>query len=138
MKKDPSILPRGSTVISELRLQNLRLLLPPLFHYLFFIHNLHPLQLSTKAIKIMTRFVLLNLIKNLCLGLSNFHICYVRVRSTKPSKYFLSPRKGWVCFLGNPSKDPNPKHYFLLGGNWQPPSINHTVFPIRWGYNYGK
>ena len=112
-KKNPSILPLGSIVISELHLQNLRLPFSTFFHYFFVIHDIHPLQLSTNSIRTISRFVPLNLIKDLDLGLLDFHLCYVRVGSAKSSKYFLSPMKGWVCLSGIPSKDSNPKHYFL-------------------------
>ena len=137
-KKNPSILPSGSIMISELHLQNLRLPFLPFFHYYFAIHDIHPLQLSINSIRTMSGFVLLNLIKDLGLGLLDFHLCYVRVKSTKSAKYFLSPRKGWVCFSGIPYKDPEPKYYFPLSGNWRSPLVNHSAFQIRQGFNYSN
>ena len=137
-KSDPSIISLGSIVMSELHLQNLRLPLLPFFHNIFAIHDIHPLQLSTNAIRIMSRFVLLNLIKDLGPRLADFHLCYVRVRSGKTPKYFFTPRKGWVCFLRIPLKDIEPKHHFLLSRNWKSPSVNHSLFPIRRGFNYGN
>ena len=57
-----------------------------LFSLLFFsIHNIHLLQLSGHVIRAISGFILLNLIKDLGLGLDDFHICYVKVRSRKPS-----------------------------------------------------
>ena len=133
-KKDLSILPPESIVISELYRQNLRLPLP-FFHYFFAIHDIHPLQLSTNSIRAMNGFILLSLIKYLGLGIFDFYLCYVRVQS---SKYFISSRKGQVCFLGIPSKDSDPKNYFLLSGNQKSPYINHSIFPIHRSYNFGK
>ena len=49
-KIDPNVLLPGSIVVSKLHLQNLRLPLPPFFHYFFVILDIHPLQLSGKAI----------------------------------------------------------------------------------------
>ena len=86
----------------------------------------------------MSGFVLLNLIKDLGLDLEDFHLCYTRVRSGKDPKYFLTPRKGWVCFTGIPSKDYDPKHYFLLSGNWKSPMVNTTLFSMRRDFNIGK
>lgn len=76
----------------------------------------------------MSGFVLLNLIKDMGLGLDDFHICYVKIPLGKNLKYFLSPRKGWVCIFGIPSKHADPKHFFLLSGNWQSPFVNHNLF----------
>ena len=137
-KSNPNILPSGSIVVSDLHLQNLRLPLPPFFHYFLAIHDIHLLQLTGNAIRVMTGWVLLNLIKDLGLGLEDFHACYTRVRSGKGPKYFLTPRKGLVCFSGIPSKDYDPKHYFLLSGNWQSSAVNSTLFPIRRDFNIGK
>ena len=74
-KSNPNILPSGSIVVSDLHLQNLRLPLPPFFHYFLAIHDIHLLQLTRNAIRVMTGWVLLNLIKNLGLGLEDFHAC---------------------------------------------------------------
>ena len=98
-KTNPLILALRFIIMSELHLQNLRLLLPPLFHYIFAIHDIHPLQISTNSIRTMSGFVLSNL--NLGLGLAEFHLCHVRVRSGKSLKY-----------------------YFILYGNWKSPSVN--------------
>ena len=49
-KSNPSILRPDSIVMSNLHLQNLILPLPPLFHYIFAIHDIHPLQISTNSI----------------------------------------------------------------------------------------
>ncbi len=137
-RNDPSVLPPGSIVVSDLHLQNLRFPLPPFFHYFLAIHDIHLLQLTGNSIRVMSGFVLLNLIKDLGLTLEDFHTCYVRVRSGKNPKYFLSPRKGWVCFSGISSKDYDPKQYFLLSGSWQSPLVNTSLFPMRRGFNFGN
>ena len=85
-KSNPKILPPGSIVVFELHLQNLRLLLPLFFHYFLAIHDIHLLQLTGNAIRVMSGFVLLNLIKDLGLSLEDFHLCYTRVRSGKGPK----------------------------------------------------
>ena len=125
-RQNPKVLSPGSIVISELHLQYLILPLPPLFHYFIAIHDIHLFQLTGNSIRIMSGFILLNLVKDLGLGLEEFHLCYVRVRSGRNPKYYFSPRKGWVFFSGIPSKDYDPKHYFLLSGNWQSPLVNIT------------
>ena len=132
------MLPPGSIIVFDLHLQNLRLPLPPFFHYFLAIHHIHLLQLTRNSIRVMSGFILVNLIKDLGLTLEDFHICYVRVRSGKNPKYFLSPRKGWVCFFGTSSKDYDLKQYFLLNGNWQSPLVNTSLFPMRRGFNFGK
>ena len=137
-RNNPSVLPPGSIVVSDLHLQNLRLPLPPFFHYFLAIHDIHLLQLTGNSIRVMSGFILLNLIKDLGLTLEDFHTCYVRVRSGRNPKFFLSPRKGWVCFTGTPSKDYDPKHFFLLTGNWQSPLVNTSLFPMRRGFNFRK
>ena len=137
-RNNPSVLPPGSIVVSDLHLQNLRLPLPPFFHYFLAIHDIHLLQLTGNSIRVMSGFILLNLIKDLGLTIEDFHTCYVRVRSGKNPKFFLSPRKGWVCFTGTPSKDYDPKHFFLLTGNWQSSLVNRSLFPMRRGFNFRK
>ena len=92
-RQDPSIFPRGLIIFSELHLQNLILPLPPFFHYFLAIHDIHLLQLIRNSIHIMSGFILLNLVMDLGLGLEDFHLCYVRVRSGRDPKYYLSPRK---------------------------------------------
>ena len=134
-RSDPSVLPPGSIVVSDLHLQNLRLPLPPFFHYFLAIHDIHLLQLTGNSIRVMSGFILL---KKLGLRLENFHICYVRIRSGKNPKYFLSPRKWRVCFSGTPSKDYEPNHFFLLSGNWQSPLVNTSLFSMRRDFNFGK
>ena len=42
-ESNPSFLPANAIVISDFHLQNLRLPLPPFFHYIFTIHDIHPL-----------------------------------------------------------------------------------------------
>ena len=138
MEKRPSVLPPGSIVISDLHLHNLRLPLPLVFHYFLAIHDIHLLQLTGNSIRMTSEFLILNLIKDLGLGLEDFHFCYTRVHLGTNPKYFLSPIKGWVCFTGIPSKDYDPKHYFLLSGNWQSPLVNTTLFPMYRGFNIGK
>ena len=134
-RQNPLVFPPGLIVISELRLQNLRLPLPPFFHYFLAIHDIHLLQLTGNSSSIMSGFILLNLVMDLDLGLEDFHLCYVRVRSERNPKYYLSWRKWWVCFSGIPY---DPKHYFLLSGNWQSPLVNSTIFPMHKGFNYSK
>ena len=137
-RNNPSILTPSSIVVFDFQLQNLRLPLPPFFHYFLAIHDIHLLQLTGNSIRVMSGFVLLNLIKDLGLGLEDFHFCYTSVCSGKNLKYFLSPRKGWVCFNGIPSKDYEPKHYFLLSGNWKSPLVNTSFFPMHRAFNIGK
>ena len=137
-RSDPSVLLPSSIVVSDLHLQNLILPLPSFFHYFLAIHDIHLLQLTGNSIRVMSGFILLNLIKDLGISLEDFHICYVRVRSWRNPKYFLSPRKGWVCFSGTPSKDYEPKHYFLLGVNWQSPLVNTSLFSMCMDFNFGK
>ena len=59
-KSNPKILPPGSIVVSDLHLQNLRLPLPPFFHYFLAIHDIHLLQLTGNAIRVRSGFVLLS------------------------------------------------------------------------------
>ena len=67
--------PSGFIVVSDLHIQNLRLPLPPFFYYFLAIHDIHLLQLTRNSIRVMSGFILLNLIKDLSLGLEDFHIC---------------------------------------------------------------
>ena len=59
-RNDPSMLPPGSIVVSDLHLQNLRLHLPPFFHYFLAIHDIHLWQLTGNSIRVMSEFILLN------------------------------------------------------------------------------
>ena len=90
-ESNPSIIPLDSIFISGLHLLNLKLPFSSFFHYIFAIHDIHPLQISTNSIRMMIGFVLLNLIRDLGLGVEYFQLCFVRVRSDKTHKYYFTP-----------------------------------------------
>ena len=80
-EENPNFLPADSIVIFELHLQNLGQPFHPFYQYIFAIHDLHPLQVSTNSIRTLTGFILISLIRDLKLEVEDFHYCFSKVRS---------------------------------------------------------